>query len=154
MSRELFEKIRPYIQELINANNAGSQPAQEIESTGPVDLITSAVAFYDNKTRKWHRVFLYNGRMYIELAEMGSPPPGAEDDGLLDAKVDVPPPNFTESLDGTSTSTSSTTTTDDGLLTAKVDVPPPNFTESIEETTISGEALLPRKTETLDVSKI
>lgn len=96
--RELFEQLKPYIQSLIDSASVGTE---EDDETPPIaDSIHSAVLFQDNETGTWHRVFLWGGRMYYELAPSGdisTPPtvppqpsitygdnvPAAEDNGVV-----------------------------------------------------------------------
>lgn len=75
MSRELFEKLRPYIQSMLDAqqSNPSPEPNPEDNSPEPVPYIYSAVQFQDNETGEWHRVFLYDGKMYLESSVYEEP---------------------------------------------------------------------------------
>jgi hypothetical protein len=69
MSRELFERLRPYIQAMLDAQQSAPPPVDIEDEADPVPYIYSAVQFQDNLTGEWHRLFLYNDKLYREVAE-------------------------------------------------------------------------------------
>jgi len=65
MSSRLFETLRPYIQAMID--NAGGVGDPTIPAPGEGEPGNYAYTWFrDNYTWLWHRVFVYDGKMYIE----------------------------------------------------------------------------------------